>query len=234
MSQNAKLKPIYLLADSRPLFWVDNGTPFLSGIRDQVDSETPRAAYIGASNRDRPEFYSIFQAAMEQVAITNCNMIPSALSAEDRSCLLAADIVLLSGGDVALGWTAMQENGLGESIIASFNSGAVLIGVSAGAVQLGQVGWSQGDGSPTDVFPTLGLVPYVISAHQEDQDWEDLKKLVQFLGEGTRGIGIPTGGAAIYHPDHTLQPLRHPLHEFQAKDSEIASSILIPGDQRRE
>src|SRR5262249_35085475 len=150
VSQNP-LRPIYLFADSQPLFWVDDGTRFLSTVRDHFD-ELPRAAYIGASNGDQAEFYSIFQAAMEHVAIPECRMIPSAPSADDRSFLLSSDIILLSGGDVELGWNIMKENGVSEDLIAAFNRGAVLMGVSAGAVQLGQVGWRQTDGAQTDVF----------------------------------------------------------------------------------
>src|SRR5262249_27981918 len=176
---------------------------FLSTVRDHFD-ELPRAAYIGASNGDQAEFYSIFQAAMEHVAIPECRMIPSAPSADDRSFLLSSDIILLSGGDVELGWNIMKENGVSEDLIAAFNRGAVLMGVSAGAVQLGQVGWRQTDGAQTDVFHTLGLVPYIISAHQEDQDWEDLKTVVAFMGNNAHGIGLPRGGAAIYHPDRSL------------------------------
>ena len=118
---DVRVKPIYLLADSQPLFWRNKGTRFLSGVRDYVEAETPKAAYIGASNGDNPEFYSIFRAAMEQVHITECRMIPSAPSQDDRSFLLTADIVLLSGGDVELGWNVMKENGLSDCVVSRFN-----------------------------------------------------------------------------------------------------------------
>jgi peptidase E len=227
---SARLKPIYLLADSRPLFWVDNGTPFLSTVRQQVENELTRAAYIGASNGDKPEFYSIFRAAMEQIRVSDCRMIPSAPTEQDQSFLNSADLVLLSGGDVELGWKVMKDNGLSESLVARFNSGAVLMGVSAGAVQLGLVGWRHSEASNADLFSTLALVPYVVSAHEEDQDWADLKKLVQFMGGTTYGLGIPKGGAAIHYPDGTLQPVRHSVHVFQIKDSRTTSSLLMPAD----
>ena len=229
MSQST-LKPIYLLADSQPLFWVDDERRFVATIRDQLDSETPRAAYIGASNGDRPEFYSIFEAAMENAAITECRLVPSVPSEDEMEFLLSADIILLSGGDVERGWKIMTENGLSQKVVDCYNSGAILIGVSAGAVQLGRVGWREGDGSHTEMFPTFGLVPYIISAHQEDQNWEGLKMLVTFMGDDACGVGIPSGTAAIYHPDQTLQPVRRPIYEFRLKDSELKSSIIFPGD----
>jgi len=220
------------MADSQPLFWVDaHGVRFLSGVHALVHAVTPRAAYIGASNGDKAEFYSIFQAAMEQVGISDCRMIPSAPSPDDRSFLLASDVILLSGGDVETGWKVMKENGVGETLISRHNSGAILIGVSAGAVHLGQVGWRQTLGSQTDLFTTFGLVPFIVSVHQEDQDWHDLKSLVTFMGDNYCGIGIPTGGAAVYYPDNTLQPVRHPIYEFRTEDSRITASFLIPGEK---
>jgi len=224
------LKPIYLLADSQTLFWVDHGRRFVTTIRDQLESRTPEAAYIGASNGDRAEFYSIFQAAMEQASIYEYRLVPCVPSKTDLEFLLRADIVVLSGGDVEKGWKIMTENGLKDRLVDCFNSGAILIGVSAGAVQLGRIGWREENRSQTEVFPTLGFVPYIVSVHKEDEDWEGLKEFVTFIGDNACGIGVPTGAAAIYHPDHTLQPVRRPVHEFRLKDTEIISSIIFPAD----
>jgi hypothetical protein len=45
-------------------------------------------------------------------------------------------------------------------------------------------------------------------------------KLLRLAGGSKRGIGLPTGGGAIYHPDHTLEPLRHPLVELSLQERE--------------
>jgi peptidase E len=110
------IKPLYLLADSQLLFWRDKNRLFLERIREQLDSVNPKAAYIGASNGDSPEFYSLFQAAMEGIGLSSCRMIPSIPSDEDRSFLASADLVLLAGGDVDQGWKVFEKNGIKEVI----------------------------------------------------------------------------------------------------------------------
>ncbi len=71
------MQPIYLLADSQLLFWKENGNLFLSSIKALLHSH-PKAAYIGVSNGDAPEFYAIFIAAMDGIDIQDCRMIRSA------------------------------------------------------------------------------------------------------------------------------------------------------------
>lgn len=57
-------QPLYLLADSQLLFWKRDGRPLLETALDGLARDKPlSAAYIGASNGDRPEFYEIFEAA---------------------------------------------------------------------------------------------------------------------------------------------------------------------------
>ena len=77
------LQPIHLLADSQLLFWQGREGLFLNTVRSQIDKPFPKAAYIGASNGDLPEFYDIFKAAMAGINISDCRMIRSDLSTED-------------------------------------------------------------------------------------------------------------------------------------------------------
>ena len=60
------------------------------------------------------------------------------------------------------GWTAFEETGLKDKLMERYYAGALLIGISAGAIQLGLKGWDE-DG----VFDTLRLVPFVVDAHDE-------------------------------------------------------------------
>src|SRR5690349_4947937 len=103
------VKPILLLADSQLLFWrEESGEPFLARARALLEADGPvrpyKAAYLGASNGDAPEFYQLFVAAMEEIGIRDCRLIPSNPTPEDRSFLHQADLVLLAGGDVERGW----------------------------------------------------------------------------------------------------------------------------------
>jgi cyanophycinase len=194
------LRSIFLLADSQLLFWRENGQLVLERVVKARTRDRLKAAYVGASNGDNPDFYAIFVAAMEGVGVFDCRMIPSAVSEADLAFLNDADIILLAGGDVEIGWQTFLTNGLDKHIVRRYFEGATLIGISAGAVQLG-LGY-------------LKLVPFIIGAHEESTNWKTTRELLRLSGSNTRAIGLPTGGGALYHPDHTVEPLRHPLKEI--------------------
>ena len=201
------MKPIFLLADSQLLFWRENGALLIGRL---VTRDRLKAAYIGASNGDNPNFYAIFVAAMKGVSVVDCRMIASALSERDLAFLNDADIILLAGGDVEAGWRTFVTNGLSNHLIRRHAEGASLIGISAGAVQLG-LGY-------------LKLVPFIIGAHEESTNW---KTTIERLSESdTTAIGLPTGGGAVYHEDRTLEPLRHPLVKLSLSGGEVKRTYL--------
>lgn len=204
------LKPIFLLADSQLLFWRDNGQLLLERVVKERVRDGLKAAYVGASNGDDPDFYGIFVSAMEGVGVFDCRMIPSAISESDIAFLNDADIILLAGGDVEAGWRVFLANGLSGHIVRRYSEGASLIGVSAGAVQLG-LGCLAADGS---LIETFKVVPFIIGAHEESNNWKTTRELLRLSGPGKTAIGLPTGGGAIYHPNHRVEALRHPLVEL--------------------
>jgi len=222
------MQPIYLLADSQLLFWQNQDGLFLDTIRELIASDTPKAAYLGASNGDDPAFYSIFEAAMEGIGIRDCRMILSSLPADDQSFIDNSDIILLAGGEVERGWNVIKETGLKDLIIRKYYEGSVLIGVSAGAVQLGMFGLSEVEGSANRLIDTFKLIPFIIGTHEEREEWISLKGAMNLLNDSVRGIGIPAGGGLVYHPDHSIEAIRYPACEFTMKDGELNCSFLIP------
>jgi hypothetical protein len=126
--------PLYLLADSQLLFWQGRGKTLLAGVRERLLDANAAAVYIGASNGDNREFYSIFEAAMDAAGFADRSMINSSFNADDRERLNRAQLIVLSGGDVQLGWNTFEKTGMKEQILARHAQGAVLVGVSAGAV----------------------------------------------------------------------------------------------------
>lgn len=225
------LRPIYLLSDSQLLFWKNGEELFLHSLKRAVECPSPRAAYVGASNHDLPEFYQLFEAAMSSVGINQLRMTSSALTAEDADFLERAEIILLAGGDVEHGWSVFQKNGLDQVILRRYYDGALLIGVSAGAVQLGLMGWPETGASPANLIHTLKLVPFVVSAHEERSEWRKLKEGLQVAGINVRGLGLPSGGGAIYHADFSLEPIRYPVYEFSKEDQELTCHLLFPETQ---
>lgn len=223
------LKPIYLFADSQLLFWKENGYLFLDLVRAKVDATSPRAAYIGASNGDKPEFYDIFREAMQTIMIRDCRMISSAYEADDAAFIKEADIILLAGGDVKKGWQIIEQSGMKEDIIRRYTEGALLIGVSAGAAQLGMIA-----GSEDGLFETLKLVPFIISAHEEKTGWEGLQQMIERSSWNVQGIGIPAGGGAVYHQDNSVEAIRRPLSTFFIRDGKTLHSLVMPSPAHEE
>jgi cyanophycinase len=224
-----KLQPIYLFADSQLLFWKSGEHRLLESIVGELACAAPRAAYLGASNGDRPEFYEIFQAAMENVGVTDRRMIRAAFPPEERAFLQSAQLILLAGGDVRLGWSAFESTGIKDVILDRYANGAVLIGISAGAVQLGRHALLETpQSSTTELFDMLSLAPAVVDVHDEAGEWTRLANAVHLLEGKVMGLGIPSGGGVVVHPDTTLEPLRHPAHEFTFDGTRVTHNLLWP------
>jgi len=222
------VKSIYLLADSQLLFWQEGDRPFLQRVREELEAASPKAAYVGASNGDLPEFFELFRGAMEAIEVRDCRMIPAEPQPADLEFFDQADLVLLAGGDVRLGWRAFKKSGLHQKLTERYYDGAVLIGVSAGAVQLGLHGWYDDDAGELRLFDCLKLVPAVIDVHEEP-DWQRLARLVAQAEEGVQGLGIPSGGGAVVHPDLSVEPVRRALVELRRQeDGELRPSLIFP------
>jgi len=119
-----------------------------------------------------------------------------------------------------------EQNGLKELLPRKRFDGAILMGVSAGAVQLGLGCLSNAaQPKPLDMFR---FAPFYVGAHDEGNDWFDLRALVNLAQSDARAIGLPAGGGAVYYADGTLEPLRKPLIEILKEDSQITENILAP------
>ena len=225
----ADLAPLYLFSDSQLLFWKRNGKLLLESVRESFADPAPPAAYIGASNGDRPEFYELFTAAMQAAGFPEHRMISSAFTAEDREFLDRAQLILLAGGDVHLGWSTFEKTGMKDQILAGYARGAVLVGISAGAVQLGRHGLIEnGESTGLELFDVFSLVPALVDVHDEQRDWTRLTSTVRMLEGSVAGLGIPTGGGVLFHSDGSAEALRHPIHEFRYDGVRVVHSLLMP------
>jgi cyanophycinase len=223
------LRPLYLFADSQLLFWKQGERRLLESMLEGMSGESSRAAYLGASNGDRPEFYEIFTAAMGNVGWSNCRMISSAFTPDERDYLEHAEVILLAGGDVRLGWDTFERTGIKEVLLTRYAQGSVLIGISAGAVQLGRHALLEGHASSaTELVNMLNLAPAVVDVHDEAGHWVRLSNAVHLLEGTVVGLGIPTGGGLVMHPDTTFEPVRHPAHEFAFDGTRVTHSLLWP------
>jgi hypothetical protein len=226
------IKPIFLLADSQLLFWREDDDLFLRRVRKLLEADgegagkRPKAAYLGASNGDASEFYELFLGAMDQIGIRTCRHIPAQPEPEDLEFLEAADVILLAGGAVERGWDAFKAAELDKKLVERYYAGALLLGISAGAVQLGLKGWNA---SGSKIADMLRIVPFVVDVHDEPT-WSRLLQAVPRAGDHARGIGIPSGGGALYHPDYSVEPIRHPLTEVSQSEEGMQQALLLPGE----
>nr|CRL76322.1 Peptidase family S51 [Mycolicibacterium malmesburyense] len=227
-----RLQPLYLLADSQLLFW-ERGNRLLleSAVETLPGDAPPSAAYIGASNGDRPEYYDIFEAAMDSVGIADRRMVKSSFGADDRAFLERAGLILLAGGDVRLGWDILEGTGMAEVIRTRYTQGAVLIGISAGAVQLGLYGIVEKAGSSeTELLDVFKFVPAIVDTHDEHSEWARLSATIEAMEGGATGLGIPAGGGIVVHDDATIEPLRHPALEIRYGETGVVRSLLCPAE----
>src|SRR6185503_12116660 len=142
---------------------------------------------VGVSNGDQPEFYYIFTAAMSEVGISDCRMIKSSFSREDKLFFERADIILLAGGDVQRGWEVIDRVGIKEALIRRYYGGAALLGLSAGAIQLGLYGFREGGERGIILFDALKLVPFAVDVHQQHSEWKRLRTVIKVLNSSVTG-----------------------------------------------
>jgi hypothetical protein len=130
---------------------------------------------------------------------------------------------------VERGWQVFNQNGLKDLVPRRRYDGAILIGVSAGAVQFG-LGCLSSSAQPKQL-DMFRFAPFYVGAHDEKNDWWDLRALVNLSQSDTRAIGIAAGGGAVYSADGTLEPLRNPLIELSKQDAKISENLLAPMDR---
>ena len=216
-------KPILLLADSQNLFWQKDGNKFLAAFLNRKLPST--AVYIGAANDDQPEFFQLFQAAMLMIGIQHIWHVRKNFSQTDRQALEKADLILLGGGDVINGWKTIKMTGMAEIIVDRYYKGAYLMGVSAGSIHLGLMGFDDF----FNTLETLKLVPFVIDVHQEQKHWARIKRILQSLeNQYVHGLGIPLGSGIIYHSDHTIEAIRKPAWLFEQSGGGLKQQLVLP------
>ncbi len=154
-------------------------------------------------------------------------MIDSSFGPDDRAFLERTQLIVLAGGDVRRGWKTFEKTGMKHVILDRYAEGAVLVGISAGAVQLGRYGIVETPQSPApELLDVFKLVPVVIDTHDDPAEWARLSRAIHSLKGAATGLGIPVGGGVIAHPDMTIEPLRRPVHEFRFEDERVTHSLL--------
>jgi len=156
---------LLLLADSRPFFvrpQIRLLTDFFSSGRDK----NPQVLYIGAANGNQPEFADqakfLMQRFLRQYRFVHLQTNNSSLS---RELFDDNGFLILAGGDPENGWQFLSDSGIGTLIQNHFQNGLSVMGLSAGAMLCGS-------GPVNGSY--LQLVPWLIGAHEESEQWRKL------------------------------------------------------------
>jgi len=175
-----KLPPVTLIAGGR---WTkDFGTsPYL---RDAIagGGEKPLVVQIGAANGDDRAFgwatVKLLQKAGAGEVLWPKVSGKKADPAAMREALQKAQVVFVSGGDVEEGMKVLRARGLLGDLQAAHQRGAVFVGISAGAIMLGQrwIAWPHAKATDEEAatFECLGIAGISLDTHGEKDKWGEV------------------------------------------------------------
>ena len=246
----SKIGHLFVTADSMPLFGEWFSTEVKPAIERYVHQQqqeqgvrTFTAAYVGASNGDLVEYFDMFTMAVEGLKLSYISCVHVKASelgsvVDSKRVIKDAALIVLAGGDVHLGWRSMQACGLDVAVRDASALGAVIVGISAGAIHMGAYGYTGEEDKYVEPFATLALVPLIFGAHEEQDAWLTLRKAFDAFSAARAsrqgasgqavGVGIQTGGAATLHYDGSLEPsLKDAVVILQSgpRSSEVARQL---------
>jgi cyanophycinase-like exopeptidase len=132
----------------------------------------------------------------------------------DRAVVDRADLVFVSGGDPTHGAKVLARTGAAGWLREAHARGTPLMGVSAGAIDLGAwwIDWPEDEDAPEeqlDLVPCVGVLPgCVFDTHDEEDGWEELhvvSRLLERRREKARCFGIPTTGALVFDAQGAME-----------------------------
>jgi cyanophycinase len=167
----------------------------------------PLVAWIGAASNDSHSWFERIAKVLRQRYSADVQMartVGDFVFADTFRLIESASMIYLGGGDVAALAAPMREFGLDELIRRRRGEGAVVVGVSAGAIGLTRWWVVFPDDNPVLSRPTryacIGAVDCAVDCHDEESDWEELRALLDAWAVDepdavVDAYGIPMGGA---------------------------------------
>ena len=110
--------------------------------------------------------------------------------------------------------------------------GKLFIGASAGTILMSRewVRWrNPKNDASAELFPCLGLVPFLCDTHAEADDWAELKTALQLEKDDVTGYGINSGAYLKVYPDGRLEAEVGKVARFVRRNGKIErQSNLLP------
>ena len=179
----------------------------------------PLVAWIGAANGDEPAWYERVAKVLRArygAEVELARTVGEFDADATRRLVDAATVLYLGGGDVALLAERARALGLDEQIRRRHREGALVVGVSAGAIGLTRfwVRFPEDDealAEPTR-FACIGALDVAVDCHDEQSDWEELRALLAAWARQepeavVEAYGIPLGGALELAPSGAVTHL---------------------------
>lgn len=197
--------PVVLLADSQLLFNHARAVVFHQQLRrflkgqEQGRSAGAYCVYVGAANNNRPEFFAMAEQALSGLGFPRCEFLKAGLT-DLKTPQQTPALILLAGGDPLLGWQTLEQPELQAWLVEQWHKGALLLGISAGAMHLTSAVLAEGGKPYRQSF--MELYPLVTFVHEEAEDWPSYQAF-QALGDSQQRscLKIPFGSGCWIQGD---------------------------------
>jgi cyanophycinase-like exopeptidase len=230
---------LYLLAGGRGAARPRGPDPLLQAALRRTGVRRPTGGWIGAACGDEPAARRAATRALRSCGAAEVLAAPLCGRRADpgaaRHALQAADIVFLSGGDVAEGMRVLRAQKMIGFLRGLFASGKPFAGVSAGSIMLARrwVRWDDPrDEGSASLFPCLGFARLLCDTHGEREHWQELAAALALSPPGATGYGIVTGSALVVETDGSLAALGGEVQVYRKRGSAVGRlESLLPRAQ---
>ena len=200
---------------------LDGGTPVDEYIIAQASNPAPRVAFFGTASGDAAMYVEAFQALYQQLGCTTTN-VPLLGRTPDLSLLLEQDVIYVGGGNTKSMLALWREWGVVDLLAQAYEKGAVLAGVSAGAICWFEQGVTDSWANTLKVIDCLGYIGGSCCPHYDGEAERRPAYLAQVgSGEAQAGWAICDGAAVHYRDGDFVQAVTW-LDEAQVMRVEAA------------
>lgn len=215
--------PLYLLAGG-PGHRRTGPDPLLQSVFAETGKPSPTIAYVGVASEDNPDFFTWLAKLFQVSGAGEVTLAAMAASRDDITAatkvIQAADLVFVSGGDVEAGMALLHQRKMLPLLSRLYKSGKPFFGLSAGSIMLARawIRWEDPDDDDTaESFNCLNFAPILCDMHAEEDDWVELKSLLNITRRPTIGYGLPSGSGLRLGPGRSITALGRPVVRFKRK-----------------
>ena len=219
--------------------------PYLAEAVRLTGTDGPIALYVGAASADDRGFGTALSALLKGAGIRKV-VWPKLSSGKKkdasgaRAALGDVDLVFVGGGDVEAGVQALRDADLIDDLHAAAKRGVVFVGMSAGAIMLGErwIRWPREGASDdeAETYECLAIAPCSLDTHGEGDRWQETQSFAAVrareLGKTARAYGVPSGAALVIQSDGSLQARGDAVTVFAAlpnKKAKVEKKLRAAG-----